>query len=449
MILVLPVEVKKREFIPKLFLSYNLIKKFKGKLKIILGSQSDIHQKLNIRNCIYIDKGSGTIVLWLLKLLKKQGNLIYQLDEEGPICGMEKFEKLRRYPKEIYEIVDNFFAWGKKDILFFKKNSKKKKFHLIGHPKFDLLEKKNIKIFEDQVKHIKKKYNNFIFFASSFSHDGILNEKISKKYVESYLPRRKNLIKNDEFQLNERKKDYLFIIDNLKKLSDKNKNLKIIFRPHPVQDIEKVKKRFIDYKNIIVDGNYTITPWIISSKLYIHSGCTTSFEACKLKKKSVLLVRNFRNIDNIIYKYGVRINKFKKLNSVINNQIKINFNNTLEKEVFNIKKLTIFSDKFLKQIKKEKLMNSSYDFKVNNDSFLKNMIFKLLSIIKNTNLISSILPYFFSGNILLSKEYKKQKFGSLDIAEIKNNLKKFDNIEKNKIKVNIKMISKNIFELKR
>ena len=157
MILVLPVEVKKREFIPKLFLSYNLIKKFKGKLKIILGSQSDIHLKLNIRNCIYIDKGSGTIVLWLLKLLKKKGNLIYQLDEEGPICGMEKFEKAYRYPKEIYEIVDNFFAWGKKDILFFKKNSKKKNFHLIGHPKFDLLEKKNIKIFEDQVKLIKKK----------------------------------------------------------------------------------------------------------------------------------------------------------------------------------------------------------------------------------------------------------------------------------------------------
>ena len=94
-------------------------------------------------------------------------------------------------------------------------------------------------------------------------------------------------------------------------------------------------------------------------------------------------------------------------------------------------------------------MDSSYDFKVNNGSFLKNMIFKLLSIIKNTNLVSSILPYFFSGNILLTKEYKKQKFGSLDIAEIKNNFKKFDNIEKNKIKVNIKMISKNIFELKR
>lgn len=128
MILVVPIEVKIREFLPKLFLVIYLLKKYKGKIKIIFGSQRDILSKLDLYNCIYLDKGSGTIVLSTLKKLKKKGNNILQIDEEGPICAMNKFEKVYRYPKEIYNIVDTFLAWGKEDYLFFRKKKIKIRF---------------------------------------------------------------------------------------------------------------------------------------------------------------------------------------------------------------------------------------------------------------------------------------------------------------------------------
>ena len=126
MIIVLPIEIKIREFLPKLLLSYSILKKSKKKFKIILGSQRDILTKLNLFNCIYLDKGSATMVTWLLDRLKKNGNIIFQLDEEGPISEMDKIQKVYRYPDKVFKNVDKFFSWGKRDQKFLKIKTKRK-----------------------------------------------------------------------------------------------------------------------------------------------------------------------------------------------------------------------------------------------------------------------------------------------------------------------------------
>ena len=126
MIIVLPIEIKIREFLPKIIIIIFNIKKIKKKCKIILGSQRDILTKLDLFNCIYLDKGSATMVTWLLERLKKNGNKIFQLDEEGPISEMDKIQKVYRYPDKVFKNVDKFFSWSKKDQEFLKKKTKKK-----------------------------------------------------------------------------------------------------------------------------------------------------------------------------------------------------------------------------------------------------------------------------------------------------------------------------------
>ena len=170
------------------------------------------------------------------------------------------------------------------------KNKNKKKIILSGHPKFDLLEKNNIKLFENEKTKIKKKYGQFIFFASSFSEDNILNQSIFKKYKKSYLPNRKDLLKQDLKKNNERKKNYYFAIKTLNELSKKNKNLKIIFRPHPLQDIKKVRQRFNGNNNIIVNKDFSATSWIIATKLYMHSVAQLPLKL-KIKKKSNTVIK--------------------------------------------------------------------------------------------------------------------------------------------------------------
>ena len=54
-----------------------------------------------------------------------------------------------------------------------------------------------------------------LFFASSFSEDNILNQSTFKKYKKSYLPNRKDLLKQDLKKIMKEKK-LLFCYQNFK-----------------------------------------------------------------------------------------------------------------------------------------------------------------------------------------------------------------------------------------
>ena len=50
-----------------------------------------------------------------------------------------------------------------------------------------------------------------------------------------------------------------------------------------------------------------ITPYIYGAEIYIHSGCTTSFEAALLDKKIVFLKNKFNNSKRLYEKFGYTI----------------------------------------------------------------------------------------------------------------------------------------------
>ena len=55
---------------------------------------------------------------------------------------------------------------------------------------------------------------------------------------------------------------------------------------------------------------YTVTPWIIACKSYIHSGCTTVFEAITLNKK-IFYLSNNNKFDELWCKIGVVKKNFR------------------------------------------------------------------------------------------------------------------------------------------
>ena len=103
MTVVIPIEVKVREFQNRIYLAKNILTKTNH--DVILGSQKDIQWKLSFFNCIYLDKGSGTLLVNFLNTIKKNQNKIYQLEEEGPIYSMSNFQKKLRYPKKIFSLL--------------------------------------------------------------------------------------------------------------------------------------------------------------------------------------------------------------------------------------------------------------------------------------------------------------------------------------------------------
>jgi len=442
MTVVIPIEVKVREFQNRIYLAKNILTKTNH--DVILGSQKDIQWKLSFFNCIYLDKGSGTLLVNFLNTIKKNKNKIYQLEEEGPIYSMSNFQKKLRYPKKIFSLIDHFFLWGKKDYDFISKNKNKNTLTISGHPKFDLLKKKNIKIFDKDIKKIKKKYGDFIFFSSSFSEDHLMDIKTYNRYAQSFLPGNKKgfsklLKKSENFN-----KNYFFAIEMLKKLAKKKRNIKIIFRPHPGQDLEKVKNRFAGYENIIVTKKECITPWIIASDLYIHAGCTTAFEAQKLKKKIILFKK--QKSHELKMNIGEQVKDFEKFINLINNYKKLKLNKsatTLKESIHNINNKAYFVDYLIKRIKKEHLIQSNIIKKDIKQKLLGKLFFKLFSKLKEFKIMIFILHFFIHPKYLLSKKYKETKLNFIK----KNEIIYYLNQIYNKNNYRIKSLDKNIFLL--
>ena len=93
------------------------------------------------------------------------------------------------------------------------------------------------------------------------------------------IPFNKNDLKNYT-KTRDLRKELSYNQDRLVKyLAKKYLNKKFIIRPHPTEDIGKIKHTFKDYKNVVVVLKYEFTPWIIGAKSFIHSGCSTAYTA--------------------------------------------------------------------------------------------------------------------------------------------------------------------------
>lgn len=439
--IVLPIEVKKRELFSKIFLAYQILKKIN--CRIIIGSQRNMFNNIiSLKNAIWFDKNTYFKKIIKNKFLKE--NIKFLLDEEGPSFFNGIFYKLR-INKNIINFFDEIFVWGKNDYNLF---IKKRKLHIFGHPKYDILKNKRFFLFKNESKKIKKKYNNFILIVSNFGHDSILDKKIENRVLEINASNKKFSIEKQKLE----KSEYINYISqiNLTKIIAKElPDAKIIYRPHPYQNIDLVKKRFGKItKNLEINYNGSITPWIESSKIYIHSGCSTFFEANLLKKPILFFYKkkmnNFltfknsgKNFDNeeLLVKY-LKYTFYKK-------NISIKHYNKFNKCIFNLKKENYFYINFLNLIKKKYIHLKS------EVSYVKNQKTKIsrniLSYIKNNIILKTSLVKFLPEKYLYPKEYQLSKFDHLKKKEIKNYFLELNSKFYKKIK--FFEINKDVFEL--
>jgi surface carbohydrate biosynthesis protein len=461
-----PIEVKVREFIPKVFLCYQLLKKKKFKaVNIILGDKKYIGSVEDCKNLLYFSKG-----LWgkewdqKIKDIRKR-NFIFDLDEEGPVNVLRPDDSKIRLNKNEIERFDKVFLWGRSALKIYKKKFKNdfvKKYLLVtGHPKFDLLKKPYLGIYSEEVKKIKKEFKNFVFIPSNFSVDHITGDNNYYEYTVSLL--KKNLnpnikILNDYFF--EEKRNYNELVVLIKKLAEQNPNTNFIFRPHPTQDISKVKLTFKHAsKNLFVIYKYTVTPWIIACNLFIHNDCMTSLEAVALKKKIIKF--HLTPLNNKITRsinIGIHFYNLEKclsfLNKYFRNQarIKNEFNKFSTDLVYNINK-NYFTDKFMTFIKNSNF-NLNKEIKIfKNTKYKKNShIFlffeKFKSILKFTMIklrIYTKFVKFYNYNKLLSGKYKKSKVVYIKKEEINSIINVFSKLDKTKFYFTVKKINTNVF----
>ncbi len=455
MTILVPIEIKVREFNSRSFLISKLINN--TNFDIVVGEKSKVYNLFKHNTGMYLLSKGGPKPTFRFPKEKYKNNFIGIMDEEGPIMNMDNNEMRTRLHDYIIKNIDDYFFWGDKDLFSAKKYFKRyvNKINNFGHPKYDLLKKENIKFYKTEINKLKKKYGKFIFIPLSHSTDQIVNKD---KYTIHNYNVKKNLnktLKNyKKFLIND-KKNYLKLISFIEDLAKKNPNLNIIIRPHPRQKIDLVQKRFSkNFHNIKVVYEGVITSWIAACDLYIHSGCTSFLEAASLQKKIIYVYENEDYKSSKMFKdYGYYFESYKKCLQFLTRKINYKFfklnNSSKPKSIItNTKNNKYFYKDFIRFLKKNyhnklKPLQILYSKKNKLEIFYS----KCKVLVKKQILKFSTLRYFLSlinVSYLLTTEYKKKKFPYLHKSELKDSLnriptKKFDIIE----------LSENLFLIKK
>ena len=452
--LYLPIELKAREFAPKVFLSLVAAKK---NMRVYLGTQATISRIINTKKStggIYFYKGG--LSLDLIKSIKKKCSKFVILDEEaGPGDEDPKMTMRERINKDIEQEIDRYYILGKQNFNIAKKIFKNFRQSLVlsGWPRIDFFrlsakQKKN----NPNVKDIKKRFGEYILFVSDFGQN-------SKKMI-SYTKKTNSIIyKNDKRLQNKIYKASLDQFAEFNKVSDllidldKDSSIPmIIIRPHPSEDHEpweRMSKKLKKFK-VIFEGE--ISPWIYGSKAILHRGCSTSVQAFLANIPQGYIVTNKKKIRKALpYTLSKKlfslndVKKFcKNIINVKNNKhknfiLKNNFNNIIHTE-----------KKFASEIIVDDMLKMNV-FKEDNFepdilTILKN---RIRNLIHNYNVASYILKKFFlklTNNIYktpvdrIVSQHQKIPFG-IRLKDINNEISNY----KFKDKIIVKQILKNSF----
>ena len=204
-------------------------------------------------------------------------------------------------------------------------------------------------------------------------------------------------------------------------------------RPHPTEDIKKIKGNFEHLKNVNVILKYEAAPWIVSSKQFIHSGCSTAYIALlnNLLPISFLKKKHKKLKKNILYNL---ISTIKSDSSVISDNLKNKQKLTtiIKKKKTLSKFIEIFGNSSAHNIIASEVFKSSFETKEVIDK--KNLIYEYYYSLKK------IFTKFFPEN-------NKQKY------IFKNEIYKNINILKQVFKLNgnykISCIGNSVYQIKK
>lgn len=274
----LSLEHKEREFLPKCLLAAHLI--HKG-FRVFLGSSEAIHEIAKIIGpSVFFHKSTHP----KSPLYKSLGHTFVFLDEEGgittPTSTIKEFCQWR-YATVSKERQDIVFLPGKRwfEEVSQMPNVNGVKLHVTGWPRIDLWGSKYSILHDDKVQTIKREHGVFYLFPASF---GAASQLSFERLIETSP--------NQMFaEIQIHKRDAFFdYIEMLRELSaGLTLGEKIIVRPHPSEDLREWENALIGFQNIEVIREGDVSPWILAAKAIIQFGSTTVIQSALNGKLNV------------------------------------------------------------------------------------------------------------------------------------------------------------------
>lgn len=287
--IVLPIEIKGREFDSRLLLAYHLAKEG---YQIVIGDRAGVERETkHVQNCIYIAKSLAYSQKDMYENFHTNNGKVLILYEEGAYVGRLKnvaSEIESAYPKGMLPHIDGILVYGDSFNKVLKDHVEElngSNVFTIGNPRFDLHKPKYFSYFNSKTSEIKNKIGKYILFNGNFVRG---NHHLGQEHLRNEIENNQEL--NSEAKtiffsmMKESKKQLDSFISMISKVADEFPDISLVVRPHPGEHKKIYFENLSKFKNIHITNEGMAYPWIIGSEIIVHQDCTTAIESLFAEK---------------------------------------------------------------------------------------------------------------------------------------------------------------------
>ncbi len=281
-VLFLPVETTVRELDCRLVLGMLCAR---PDWQIIVGDHELLFEvMLKTRDAVAVLKNvTGGKRPWKYKKFKELNLRVIHLDEEGAIYeeGPERWKEELAKRIDVMELdeEDHVCTWGQFQAEYYRSLHPpcRGNIHVTGHPRFDLCRPRYLDPFRQEIETLRAEHGKFVLINTNLLANNAagpdLNLRLNKVqpedkekrtyYIEQYCYETMRLA------------HFVRLVNHL---SDALPTHKIVFRPHPSENIHIYTQLFRHVPRAVVTREGSLHAWLHACDALVHDGCTTAVE---------------------------------------------------------------------------------------------------------------------------------------------------------------------------
>ncbi|MBW2314255.1 MAG: hypothetical protein JRH10_08695 [Deltaproteobacteria bacterium] len=286
--LLIPVENQVRELDPKLLLA--TVAAHRG-FSCILGSRQEVDFRLgSVPRGIYLAKSMTKRSRKVFSILRQLGHEIVVWDEEALVTYSDpEIYYGRRLDEQTMGLVSHHFAWGEANAELLRKfrHYPGTPIHVTGNPRGDLLRPELRSYYEREAAVLREEHGDFLLVNTNFGHvnayNPIVNLLLAPDAEGKRAPGRGSIGMTYDYAAGRAvHKQVVFEAfgEMIPFLHDAFPQLKIVVRPHPVEDptVYRELEARLPRVEVINDGQSPV-PWLMATHALVHNCCTTGLES--------------------------------------------------------------------------------------------------------------------------------------------------------------------------
>lgn len=403
----------------------------------------------------------------LARRIVSQGGLFIFMDEEGLVQTKHYNSNTphRRYDSEFFNDLGQVFCVGKyaRDKMLLRHPRSANKVAITGNPRFDL-SKPKYKGYYNSFSHEAREYEPYILVNTVFCQSNNIVDYSLDRWNHARRSPDRTLTDVDRIFLARRKfqqKMMPLFVKGIKAVAESYREVSIVVRPHPAENMNYYKEQFHEYQNIHVIRNGAIQEWLHDARIVIHNGCTTAIEGIFASVTPVCFVPYLEedHIQSLPLQLSIRVETEKDLIEIVRDYVTGEPKRTKLSNYSRLELLRGHIDN-VDHDATETIVNHIIDLINNWGGACADKKLKIESMSnKKVPIVTRLLKYIYSKIMLLTgevaklKEVEKEratsKFPGLSLDEIMLRIRALNKIDKDLGDILVRSLSKDIFVLRR